>query len=468
MESRQYGIYTVYSNGKITKIKNKKGDIFEVNKIGKDRITLVTPYGTRKLEIRCFVYEAFNNEKIDVDSEMIYFIDETIGLIHTNLVKDLKAKSYRYGIHKTLDSTIEWRDIPGYDDLYKISENGDVYSFKKRDYLARQISNLKYHKVDLFTDNRDHSSPTIHKLMKLSFPEKIKREIEGYTVIDHIDRNPSNNHFSNLREATASENALNCNRDAPQVNRITQFLDDGNTVIWESVAAIIAKNPHMKYTSTITNACLDYLNPDARAYGFRWEYTDMVKDTTGYVPVIVDTQLHPKLQTTNEYGIPIEVCNLYKINKNGIIIDRHNLPLRPAIGDAREYVSIMSDYIEGEDTHERTTYVHRLVALAFVPNPNKYEMVRHINGNSNDASNLEWCTGKRFAVKTRGKKVYRLAKETPTEKFPMREFDCMVDAYKHHNKKRDGKTLKQACENGTLLWGFYWSFIHPDEINNNL
>lgn len=39
-------------------------------------------------------------------------------------------------------------------------------------------------------------------------------------------------------------------------------------------------------------------------------------------------------------------------------------------------------------------YIHRLVARAFIPNPNKYEQVDHINGCSRDnrMCNLRWCT----------------------------------------------------------------------------
>lgn len=44
----------------------------------------------------------------------------------------------------------------------------------------------------------------------------------------------------------------------------------------------------------------------------------------------------------------------------------------------------------------KTYYIHRLVAMLFVPNsnPSLYTYVNHIDENklNNDASNLEWCT----------------------------------------------------------------------------
>ena len=49
-----------------------------------------------------------------------------------------------------------------------------------------------------------------------------------------------------------------------------------------------------------------------------------------------------------------------------------------------------------KDKKRKTMYIHRLVAQAFIPNPDNLPCVNHKdeNPNNNNVDNLEWCTQK--------------------------------------------------------------------------
>ena len=88
--------------------------------------------------------------------------------------------------------------------------------------------------------------------------------------------------------------------------------------------------------------------------------------------------------------------DLYEITDDGKVIsynkypEGHELKSHP-IGDGYKAVTIKFN-----DGKFRMRYIHRLVAEAFVPNPNNYPLVNHKDENkfNNKADNLEWCTAK--------------------------------------------------------------------------
>lgn len=65
-----------------------------------------------------------------------------------------------------------------------------------------------------------------------------------------------------------------------------------------------------------------------------------------------------------------------------------------ASGTARNKKYMVVSYMDGGK--QKHAYIHRLVAAAFVPNPNGYPQVNHKDGNTrnNAASNLEWVTAR--------------------------------------------------------------------------
>lgn len=79
--------------------------------------------------------------------------------------------------------------------------------------------------------------------------------------------------------------------------------------------------------------------------------------------------------------------------------------LKALLNQSGKYHLVKIPYYADGKRGYKSLYVHRLVALAFIPNPENKEQVNHIDGNpfNNHVSNLEWCTREenmRHAVNT--------------------------------------------------------------------
>lgn len=78
-----------------------------------------------------------------------------------------------------------------------------------------------------------------------------------------------------------------------------------------------------------------------------------------------------------------------KKNGNGYSVT-HELIMRPVVTKGYHSVSLRCGNVK------KKMYVHRLVAMAFIPNPENKPFINHKDNNpqNNNVDNLEWCTPK--------------------------------------------------------------------------
>jgi len=98
---------------------------------------------------------------------------------------------------------IELKDIPGYEGLYAISKNGDVYSYKTNKFFNPSKTKDGYLKVALRSNNKAYYY-RVHKLVAMTYldnPENLKE-------INHKDFNRQNNCLDNLEWISHDDNML--------------------------------------------------------------------------------------------------------------------------------------------------------------------------------------------------------------------------------------------------------------------
>jgi hypothetical protein len=99
-------------------------------------------------------------------------------------------------------------------DHYLITEDGQIWSTIKNRWLKPQHNNCGYIMYYLISP-LDMKWYSVHRLVALTYigePPTAKHEI------DHIDGNKGNNHYSNLRWCTHSENILRSYREQGRIS----------------------------------------------------------------------------------------------------------------------------------------------------------------------------------------------------------------------------------------------------------
>ena len=136
-----------------------------------------------------------------------------------------------------------WKDIPGTDGEYKISNYGKVMTVKTRRILSPAIDERGYERVCLFKKDRSRRYK-VHRLVAITFipnPDDKKQ-------VNHKDGNKRNNCVDNLEWVTNEENMHHSRAnglhdghkrfcESRKKRIIATHIESGEEIIFESILA---------------------------------------------------------------------------------------------------------------------------------------------------------------------------------------------------------------------------------------
>lgn len=266
---------------------------------------------------------------------------------------------------------------------YYITITGQIWSRKNKKYL--RLSKNAYLQATL-THNGKQFCVLPHRLVAKGFIPNPK----SLPLVNHKDGNKHNNNVENLEWCTPGENnkhAYKTGLNKPYKRAVVQFsMKEIKITEYESIiSASKATKIHKKNIWKVCNGKAKYCS------GFKWAYKDQLIDVNDYTRRKVEIEIaEPDLSELGRINYKGELIKNYYITKTGLLWSSTSKKYRK--------LTITNGYydcnIRDSNHKQHTVRIHRLVARAFIPNPNKYLVVNHKDGNklNNLVENLEWCT----------------------------------------------------------------------------
>jgi len=347
----------------------------------------------------------------------------------------------------------EWREIKDFEN-YSVSDFGNI----KNNITNKVLKNtLKggYYNITL-TNNKNKKPFKVHRLVALAFIDNPENKPD----VNHKDKNKQNNNLTNIEWMTRKENNIHrCEGVKVTSNKNKEVLrirPDTNEVIEKYTSIELAGTwaYNNGYTKTIHNGrnaignCVNGLSK--MAYKFKWEYENKNNDLENEIwkeVILENIDMEDKKyfvsnlgRFKNSMGI---IMDNYKVNENGYI---------------RVYI------------YNKTHALHRLIATAFIENPENKEQVNHIDGVklNNSVQNLEWVSNKenqihKFQIGL-GNNYKRKIVQYDLEMNKIKEFESIVGAAKELNIGKSN-IIGVLRDKRKTAGGFIWKYLEDKNID---
>lgn len=272
-----------------------------------------------------------------------------------------------------MEDTEVWKDIANYNN-YEVSTFGNVRN-KKTGRILKPANMGGYYGVGL--SNIKTKTFQVHRLVAQTFIENP----ENKAHVNHKDKNSLNNHLTNLEWNTPKENNIHKSVGVVQTTnqnlaiwRIDlnseEYLEKYNSIDLASKWLFeqgVSENIHSIKSSISCSIRGVYKS----SFGFKWK---LDKEEN------LENEIWKEINIENENTSGYYISSLGRFkNKKGVIM--------------KDYKPHHSGYVYLRVNIKKYA-LHRLVALAFIQNPENKLIVNHIDGNklNNNVENLEWVT----------------------------------------------------------------------------
>lgn len=316
-------------------------------------------------------------------------------------------------------------DIPGFDGNYKITKNGEVISYFKNRKVLKKIKKDTGFYVKL-SKNKKQYDFRVEELMALTFFKEYNSKLK----VGFKDDNKSNLVLDNLYLYDLNDIIynINCNGKSKQVTRnyilhnfTPIFNESSYNYLIDKYGNIFSKK-YNKFISQKLNGryYIVYLKINNKLKIYK--VGDIVANTFINKNINQNKLCYKDFNTLNHYAENLEWYS-DSIEFNSILKTKYNnildfctfkeYPEFPEyyiniIGDVYNsntgymynHYTNSSGYLFTILTHNNKSYnryIHRLVAITHISNPNNLSQVNHINGRekyNNHISNLEWNSSK--------------------------------------------------------------------------